>query len=71
MAIVESAKEKGFINTEMLEVIPCKYIDIDPYSNGFAKIYQNNTTNEFGYHALEFEGIKGYIDKTGTEFWDD
>ena len=67
LAVVKLNDKWGCINKENEVIIPFKYNDISNFKNGLAAAIIHGKNGLFGkvYHG------RGYIDKNGTEYWED
>jgi hypothetical protein len=57
----------GFIDVTGKTVVPCKYYKVTSFENGIAFV-RTVTKDEKG---ISHENFKGYIDRYGTEYWED
>ncbi len=57
----------GFINEDGIEIIPCKYIDANDFSEGFASVSIGTIEITEGGYIIKKDVKYGVIDKKGTK----
>jgi hypothetical protein len=62
LAVVELHRKFGYIDSSGRLVIPLKFVDAEPFSDGLALVYTTWGMNLFGAEGWDFFRRAGYID---------
>lgn len=71
LALVEKDNKWGFISKEGLEIIPIKYDEITYFDKGLAMVHKVLSEKQICIARYIVAEILGYIDKNGTEYWEE